>query len=217
MNVMARALTALFPQYQSNRLWTPNGRPKRFNAGIARSNGANPKVEPELSDPNRFLIQSGLPQSEPTPLQRQIQSGGIFVHRVTGVVPPGVHLEVPDGEIHHSAGAPSCFGMGRSPSFFVSCRISPCREVFGRRAIALDLSRGGLLIYFRFRPSRSFVPVVDNKEQDCRYGFYAPERGSSLSIVTRIAEVESPETASEHEKTSRNDNGYRWRYEQEGE
>ena len=93
-------------------------------------------------------------------------------------------------------------------------------DVERSRLISVDGNR--YRVYFRFRRSKSFVTAVYNTEQDCRYDFYGPERASSQSVATKIAEVDSPGTASEHEKTPGEDSGYLWRlvswwrYEQKG-
>ena len=62
---------------------------------------ADAKVHREVSDSKIFLIQNGLKPEERAAVLREIESGSIYVHQVTGVIPPKTHFDVPEGEIHH--------------------------------------------------------------------------------------------------------------------
>jgi hypothetical protein len=185
---------------------------------------ADEKVQRELSNPNGFLIQNGLPAAERVALQQQIQSGGIFVRRMSGVIPPGTHFQVSDGEIHHWWGTILLrnISLSRLLQFLqdYNHHAGKFSDVERSRLISVEGNR--YRVYFRFRRTKAIVTVVYNTEQDCRYDFYSPSRASSSSIATQIAEVDSPGTASEREKIPGNDSGFLWRlvswwrYEQQG-
>jgi hypothetical protein len=185
---------------------------------------ADAKVQRELADPRLFMILNGLKPAEQTSAIKLIESGGIFVRPMTGVVPSGTRFQVPDGEIHHWWGAILLRNV-KLPQLFRFLRdydhhAGKFAEVERSRIISADGDH--YRVYFRFKRSKSFVTAVYNTEQDCWYHQYGPDRASSQSVATKIAEVEDPGTSSEREKVTGNDRGFLWRlvswwrYEQRG-
>jgi hypothetical protein len=174
---------------------------------------ADAKVSRELDDPNTFLIQSTLPPADRAEVQRRIESGEVVVRRMTGVVPRGVRFEVPEGEIHHWWGSVLLRDVTLHQLFEFLQDYDHHAGKFAEveRSKLLQVQGNHYRVYFRFRRSKSFVTVVYNTEQDCIYTFFGPERASSRSIATKIAEVEDPGEKSEREKMPGNDRGFLWR------
>jgi hypothetical protein len=174
---------------------------------------ADAKVHRELADSNTFLIQNTLSPADRAQVQRQIESGEIFVQRMTGVIPPGARFDVPNGEIHH------WWGSVLLRNATLPQLLQFLQDYNNHAGKFSDVERSRLLsaegnhyrAYFRFRRSKSFVTVVYNTEQDCIYNTHGPGRASSQSIATKIAEVEDPGTPSEREKAPGDDRGFLWR------
>jgi len=185
---------------------------------------AGAKVRRELSDPKEFLIQDNLPPAERAAVLRQIESGGIYVSRMGGVVPSGTRFEVPGGEIHHWWGAILLrnVSLPKLLKFLqdYNNHAGKFADVERSRIISADGDR--FHVFFRFSRSKAFVTAVYNTEQDCLYTHHGPGRASSQSVATKLAEVEDPDTASERERRPGDDRGFLWRlvswwrYEQRG-
>jgi hypothetical protein len=173
---------------------------------------ADARVRRELSDPKIFLIQNTLAPGDKASVQKQLESGEIVVRRITNV-PSGIRFEVPDGEIHHWWGSILLRNV-------TLAKLMPFLQDYDRHAgIFVDVERSRLLsnqgnhyrFLFRLKRSKSVVTAYFNTEQECTYTFYPPNRASSQSVATKIAELENPGTDSEREKTPGNDRGFLWR------
>jgi hypothetical protein len=174
---------------------------------------ADAKVHRELADPDIFLIQNTLPLRGRAEVRRQIESGKIVVQRMTGVVPRDVKFEVPDGEIHHWWGSVLLRDVTLPQLFKFLQDFDHHAGKFAdvERSKLLQVEGNHYRVYFRLRRSKAFVTAVYDTEQDCVYNIYGPDRASSQSVATRIAEVENPGEKSEREKPPGNDRGFLWR------
>ena len=174
---------------------------------------ADERVNRELSDPNIFLIQNALPAKEKAELWNRLNAGEIIVRRMPSVVPSGVHFEVPSGEIHHWWGAILLRNASlESLMEFLKDydhHAGRFADVERSRLISKDGSR--YRFYFRLRRTKAFVTAYYNTEQECLYTNHGPQRISSQSSATKIAELENPGTPSEREKPPGNDRGFLWR------
>jgi hypothetical protein len=174
---------------------------------------ADAKVHRELANPDVFLIQNTLPARDRSEVMRRIESGEIFIRRMTGVVPRGVKFEVPDGEIHHWWGTILLRGVSISQliQFLQDYNHHAGKFADVERSKLLQVEGNHYRVYFRFRRSKAFVTVVYNTEQDCVYNFYGPGRASSQSVATKIAEIEDPGEKTERERPPGDDRGFLWR------
>jgi len=174
---------------------------------------ADAKVHRELADPKTFLIQDNLPSRERAEVQHQIESGAIFVSRMTGVVPPGVNFKVPGGEIHHWWGTIRLrnASLDQLLEFLKDYNHHAGKFAEVERSRLISVNGNRYRVYFRFRRSKSIITVVYNTEQDAVYTSYGSGREASQSVATKIAEVENPGTQSEREKPPGNDSGFLWR------
>ncbi len=174
---------------------------------------ADAKVERELADPKRFLIEDYLPTAERLAVRQQLLAGAIVVKRMTGVVPHGVKFSVPDGEIHHWWGSALVPGV-KLPELMAF--LKDYDHHAGRFA---DVEQSRLLwhqgdlyrFYFRLRRTKAIVTAYYNTEQECLYADHGPGKASSRSIATKIAEIDNAGTPSEHELPPGNDRGFLWR------
>jgi hypothetical protein len=175
---------------------------------------ANAKVQRELSDPGIFLIQNALSPSEKASIQMRINSGEIVAQRMTGVVPDGLQFDVPSGEIHHWWGAMLLRNMSlaRLIQFLQDYDHHAGRFADVERSKLISRDGNRYKVFFRLRRSKAFVTAYYNTEQDCLYSYYSsPDRASSQSSATKIAEVENPGMASERESVPGKDRGFLWR------
>jgi hypothetical protein len=174
---------------------------------------ADARVQREISDPGKFLLQDRLSPAEQTAVRRQLGSGEIVVRQMKDVVPKDAHSNVPDGEIHHWWGTILLRGveMSQLMNFLQDYDHHAGKFTDVERSRLLSKDGDHYRIYFRFRRSKSFVTAVYNTEQECQYTSYGSNRVFSRSVATRIAEVADPGKATECEKKPGNDSGFLWR------
>jgi hypothetical protein len=174
---------------------------------------ADQKVKRDMKDPDRFLIQDFLPAQQKAEIRKQLNSGRIVVHKVTGIVPAGVKFDVPEGEIHHWWGAILLPGV-RMPEL-----LRFLQDYDNHAGKFSDVEKSKLLarngnfyrFFFRLKRTKAIVTAQYNSEQECVYVEKDPRRVWTRSIATKIAELENAGTAQEREKTPGEDRGYLWR------
>jgi hypothetical protein len=176
---------------------------------------AGQRVDRELSDPQRFLIQDFLPAAEKQTINTELERGAVVVRRIapSSVIPGGQKLEVPDGEIHH------WWGAVLIPNTTLADLLPFLQDYEHHAGKFADVEKSKLLsregdkfrFYFRLRRSKAFVTANFNSEQECTYRRHSPTRVSSRSIATKIAELENPGTPQERERPQGNDRGFLWK------
>jgi hypothetical protein len=133
--------------------------------------------------------------------------------RVPSFAPGAAEPSVPDGRIHHWAGAVLI------PGVTLDHVLRYLRDRAGRESAAFDdvlssklLSRDGdrLQIYMKLR-RESIITVTYNTEHAVEYRRLTDGRASSRSVATKIAELEHAGTPQEREKPVGNDHGFLWR------
>jgi putative flippase GtrA len=143
----------------------------------------------------------------------QINGGQVSMVRVASYAPGAAEPSVPDGRIHHWAGAVFI------PGVTLDHVLRYLRDRAGRESEAFDdvltsklLSRDGerLKIYMKLR-RESVITVTYNTEHAVEYRRLNDVRASSRSIATKIAELEGAGTPQEREKPVGNDHGFLWR------
>ncbi|NWG14698.1 MAG: hypothetical protein HXY20_14320 [Acidobacteria bacterium] len=174
---------------------------------------ADGKVKEEVADPDRFLIEDSLSPSDRAHVKRRLESGGIVVHKRTGIIPAGTKLNMPDGELHHWWGAILVPGA-RLPAL-----ITFLQDYGNHAGRFADVVRSQMLrrdgdhfeFYFRLRRTKAFVTVTYNTEQYCDYFNLGRGRIWSRSVATKIAELADVDTPQEREKPPGQDRGFLWR------
>ena len=142
-----------------------------------------------------------------------VTGGQVSMVRVASAAPGAAEPAVPDGRIHHWAGAVFIPGVtleqvlrhlidraGRESGAF--------DDVLSSKLLARDGDR--LKIYMKLR-RESVITVTYNTEHAIEYRRLNEARASSRSVATKIAELEGAGTAQEREKPVGNDQGFLWR------
>jgi hypothetical protein len=140
-------------------------------------------------------------------------NGQVSMVRIASFAPGAPEPSVPDGRIHHWAGAVFV------PGVTLDHVLKYLNERAGRESDAFDdvlssrlISRDGdrLRVYMKLR-RESVITVTYNTEHDVQYRRISDTRASSRSVATRIAELEGAGTPQEREKPAGNDHGFLWR------
>lgn len=173
---------------------------------------ADAKVQRELRDPNRFLIEDYLAPSERAAIRSRLSKGEVVVERMRGVEPPGQKVDIPDAAVHHWWGAILVPGVTLDEIL----RFVKDYDHHAGRFVEVQqsklLRRSGETYTFLFRLKRTKVITVHyNTEQVCSYRSHGPKRASSRSVATRIAEIDDAGTPHEREKPIGDDYGFLWR------
>jgi hypothetical protein len=121
--------------------------------------------------------------------------------------------DVPDGRIHHWAGAMFLPGTtvtqvvdrlleqaGRESKFY--------EDVIDSRLIARDGER--VRVYMKLRRT-TIITATFNTEHTVEYRRLGPNRASSRSVATKIAELAEAGTPQEHERLPQDDRGFLWK------
>jgi hypothetical protein len=172
--------------------------------------GSEARMSDELKR-GTFLYIDGLPDNERAAAYRRLLSGEIAARAVgAGGRTP---VSVPGGLIHHWAGIVFIPGVNleRTLAFLQDYDHQS-------RFYAPDVQQSRLLhrdgnnftVFLRLRKSK-VVTVILNTEYDVTYSSLDINRASSLSLSTRIAEVENAGQPEESEKPVGNDSGFLWR------
>ena len=142
-----------------------------------------------------------------------VRGGQVSMVRVASFAPGAAEPTIPDGRIHHWAGAVFI------PNVTLDHVLKYLHDRAGRESDAFDdvlssrlISRDGdrLRVYMKLR-RESVITVTYNTEHAVEYRRLAPARASSRSVATKIAELENAGTAQEREKAAGNDHGFLWR------
>jgi hypothetical protein len=142
-----------------------------------------------------------------------VTGGGLAMSRLDRARPGDATPEVPDGKIHHWAGA--IFVQGTS----VPAVLDRLARLAGDEARHYDdviasklLGRDGdrYRIFMKLQRSK-IVTVTYNSEHAVEYRRLGPGRAGARSASTRIAELDDAGTPNEREKPVGHDRGYLWR------
>ena len=143
----------------------------------------------------------------------QVLNGQVSMVRIASFAPGAPEPSVPDGRMHHWAGAVFI------PGVTLDHVLKYLNQRAGRESDAFDdvlssrlISRDGdrLRIYMKLR-RESVITVTYNTEHDVLYRRINDTRASSRSVATKIAELEGAGTPQEREKPVGNDHGFLWR------
>jgi putative flippase GtrA len=140
-------------------------------------------------------------------------ANGIAMSRIERARPGAAAPAVPDGKIHHWAGA---IFVPRTSVAAVLDRLSQLagqeskhyEDVIGSKLLSRDGDR--YRIYMKVRRAK-VVTVTYNTEHAVEYRRLAPTRAAARSASVRIAELKDAGTPGEQEKPIGSDSGYLWR------
>ncbi len=143
----------------------------------------------------------------------RVVGGQLSMVRVPSFAPGAAEPSVPDGGIHHWAGAVFIPGVTLDHVLrFLQDRAGRESEAFDDVVSSKLIARDGdrLRIYMKLRRENVIV-VTYNTEHAVEYRRLGEVRASSRSVATKIAELESAGTPQEREKPVGNDHGFLWR------
>jgi putative flippase GtrA len=140
-------------------------------------------------------------------------SGRIAMQRLDRPQPAGSGVSVPDGKIHHWAGAVFVPGMT------LDAVLQHLSKNAGRESTHYDdvvasklLGRDGdtYRVFLKLRRTK-VVTVTYNTEHTVEYRRIGGARATARSVSTRIAELDDAGTPQEREKPEGRDQGFLWR------
>lgn len=140
-------------------------------------------------------------------------TGAVAMHRLDRPQPGGPTVSVPDGKIHHWAGAIFVPGMT------VEAVLQYLAKYAGRESEHYDdvvtsrpISRDGDThkVFLKLRRTK-VVTVTYNTEHTVEYRRLGTSRATARSVSTRIAELSDAGTPKEREKPDGRDQGFLWR------
>ena len=139
--------------------------------------------------------------------------GNISMHRLDRPQPGGQTVSVPDGKIHHWAGAifvpnTSVEAVLQHLSKYAGRESEHYGDVIASKLLARDGDR--YRVFMQLRRTK-VVTVTYNTEHAIEYRRLGNARATGRSVSTRIAELENAGTADEREKPNGRDQGFLWR------
>jgi hypothetical protein len=162
----------------------------------------------ELTSPDRFLVQDF--QDAAHARRRAVLGGEKVIDELGTRNAQGELLTVPDAMVHHWRGAVFVRGVRLDELLRRLQGGPPSRQEDVLASRVLERGPGRMRVFLRLQ-RRKFVTVVYNTEHEVTFRRHSPTRASSMSTAVRIAEVESPGTASERELPPGDDRGFLWR------
>ena len=174
----------------------------RYVAAVTHRRGV------ERRDSRRFFVMDTGPDASAE--RRALLRGGLVVREMEATDSRGQSIDVPSAMVHHWRGA--VFLPGANVSSLVSILETqvppPGREIL--RSAVLARGPSFMRVFLRLERTK-IVTVVLDTEHDVRFTRESPSRASSVSIATRIVEVESPGTPHERALPEGDDRGFLWR------
>ena len=143
----------------------------------------------------------------------RVAGGQVSMVRVPSFAPGAAEPSVPDGGIHHWAGAVFIAGVTLDHVLrYLQDRAGRESESFDDVVSSKLIARDGdrLRVYMKLRRD-SVIVVTYNTEHAVEYRRLGEARASSRSVATKIAELDNAGTAQEREKPAGNDHGFLWR------
>ncbi len=143
----------------------------------------------------------------------RVAGGHVSMVRVPSFAPGAPEPSVPDGGIHHWAGAVFVPGVTLDQVLrYLNDRAGRESEAFEDVVSSKLIARDGdrLNIYMKLRRENVIV-VTYNTEHAVEYRRLGEARASSRSVATKIAELDKAGTAQEREKPAGSDHGFLWR------
>ena len=140
--------------------------------------------------------------------------GGVAMSRIERARPGDGTFDVPDGKIHHWAGAvfvpnTSVAAVLEKLGQLAGQESRHYEEVIASRLISKEGDR--YKIFLKLRRAKYGVSATYNSDHAVEYRRFGTTRASARSVATRIAEVEQAGTPAEREKKVGSDSGYLWR------
>ncbi len=170
------------------------------------------RIDRELGADQGFFVHDFLSPAETAKARRTILSGDIYSEKIQTRNEEGKKIDVPDGLIHHWLGAILI------PNAEIGDVVDLLQDYpnFEKHFQEVDeshlLSRNGNVYHVFLKLRRKKIRTVHyNTEHEVELRTGEPDRASSQSVATRIAQLENPGTPEEREFQPGHDSGYLWR------
>lgn len=162
----------------------------------------------ELEGGRTFLVLDTVRDSADE--RRRILAGDRIVRSMDAVDASNRSIDVPNALVHHWRGAVFLRGatLGSLLSKLENEAPPPGGEVL--RSAVLARAPQFIKVFLRIERSKVVTVVLDT-EHDVRFTRTSPTRASSVSLATRIVEVENPGTPGERALPAGDDRGFLWR------
>jgi putative flippase GtrA len=187
-------------------------RPKTLEAWRACVEATEQRLARELFSSKGFLAMDFQDKSKALRSRRTVFSGEILIEEIVTLDKNGRPIHIPDGEVHHWRGA--AFIPGVTLETVLEPLENPSPENAKQEDVldyrVLEKAPGRHKLYLQLQRSR-IVTVRYNTEHLVRYRRHGPNRASSSSVATKIAELESARDSQEREKPQGRDRGFLWR------
>jgi hypothetical protein len=181
-----------------------------FNRYVAATQEQNDR---SLSTENLLWVDD-LPKKEQEDAYAKLKQGEIEMRRLKTSPVPG-NPEIPGGMVHDWEGLVFIPGVTLDAVLRVLQDYDRHATFYAPdvEKAKIELREGDhFRVFLRFRRTK-IVTVVLNTEHEVNYYRDSPTRAHSRSSAIRIAEVESPGSSKEREKTPGDDQGFLWRME----
>ena len=172
-------------------------------------NATESRVTHELGDGHRFL---GIDFDADAASERAAVLGGqVLVRRLDVSGADGRSIDVPSARVHHWRGVVFVPGVTLAGLLAELRRDAPPAgrdDVLASRVLERGPDR--MKVYLKLQ-RRKVVTVVYNTEHVVTFRTYGPARASTVSVATKIAELENPGTPEERERPQGDDRGFLWK------
>ena len=183
--------------------------PASFAGWTAYVNATESRVTRELRDGHRFL---GIDFDADAASERAAVLGGqVLVRRLDVSGADGRSIDVPSARVHHWRGVVFVPGVTIAELLAELRRNAPPAgrdDVLASRVLERGADR--MKLYLKLQ-RRKLVTVVYNTEHVVLFRTYGPARASTVSVATKIAELENPGTPEERERPQGDDRGFLWK------
>jgi len=170
------------------------------------------RIDSELASTSAFLRTDFAKPDEASVIRNALKKGQVYVKKLNTPDHGGREIKVPDGMIHHWFGAIFVPNMKLEPLLSWIRKYDDHQRFFKEVEGSKLLSQNGetFKIFLRFVRTK-VVTVRYNTEHTAVYHSHGPDKESSRSFTTKIAEVKDPGTSQEKEAAIGDDSGYLWR------
>jgi putative flippase GtrA len=145
--------------------------------------------------------------------RERARSGEIPMARIDHAAPGGPGQDVPNGKVHHWAGAIFVPGVSVDDVLKRLSQLAGNEQKYYSDVLASRLlarNDDHYRIFLKIRRSK-IITVTYNTEHDVRYRRLGSARASARGVAMRIAQLDQAGTPQEHELAPGSDGGYLWR------
>jgi hypothetical protein len=170
------------------------------------------RIQSEISDPNKPLYFDSLSEDKKAAECARLQRGEIVIQSLS-TKEGGAPVHVPDGLVHHWLATAFVPGATAEQVLKLEQDYSRYPELYKpdvQETKVLSNEGQHFRVYYRFY-RHAIVSVVYNVDFDVTYVVPDNSKNYGFTRAERIAEVDGPGTAHEHEYPVGKDHGYLWR------